>query len=88
VGILNVLLTVHQSISVYETNVMYFSFNLFGVKGLYVFRALAVARLQFHCNCATANRHYSHAMYQKSLVKRLLRMSKKCSKHGEALASQ
>jgi hypothetical protein len=46
----------------------------------------ALTRLQFHCNCATANWH-THAAYQVPFVQDLLRMSKQCSKHIEALDS-
>jgi hypothetical protein len=36
----NVLLTVHHSVSVSETNVMHFLFSLLRIKDLYMFRVL------------------------------------------------
>jgi hypothetical protein len=74
-----------------ETNVMHFLFNLLRINGLYMFRALLAdsqeALHKFHFNPGAANWHNTHAVYKVPLVKRLLRMSKWCSKYIQALNS-
>jgi hypothetical protein len=79
-----------------ETNVMHFSFNLMRIKGLNMFRALVA-----HPQEALQKHHLVYCVRIMSVgcvtiavnipseaVVRLLRMSKQCSKHVEALDSQ
>jgi hypothetical protein len=50
-------------------------YSIYWIKGLYMFRALITPSEDEHCNRATANWHYKHAIYQVRYVERLLRMS-------------
>jgi hypothetical protein len=57
-----------------KTNVMHFLTNLLKIKGLYMFRAWYIKCVI--CQLAAVNWHNTHAIYQVSFVKRLLKMSK------------